>query len=463
MKKSFFSLFVVLATLAASAQSISLTDKKAAQRKQQSEPPLNESDKTSFGTTGGKNGSCGTFTVADIDGNVYNTVLIGSQCWMKENLKTTRYRNGAEIVYPGSNNTAWQNNTTGAYAWYNNDISLKNIYGALYNWYAASNTNGLCPTDWHVPDDAEFTQLTTFITGGNSTGGKQLKSCRAVNSPLGGECNTTIHPRWDYYDNFTYGTDDYGFSAFPGGYRYYDGSTFTLGFYGGIWSATAINATDAWNREMGSAFTNIFRTNYAKNYGFSVRCIRDEASIPEELNLQNIEIPGLSDTCFSATQTITASDFTIQSGASAILVAGHTILLNSVTRVYEGGYFHAFIDLSGEYCNASKNIISAHTPETANDTAGKSTEVTSVGFSDGAFFRVFPNPTVDKFTLEFKEFAACLVSTVEIYNMLGEKLFRTELAGKNQYELDISQHKPGIFLVKVINDNEIWIERVIRK
>jgi hypothetical protein len=89
-------------------------------------------------------------TITDIDGNIYNTVQIGSQCWMKENLRTTKYNDGSDIEYPGSDNNSWQNNTIGAYAWCNNDISWKGSYGAYYNWHAVSNTNGLCPLGWHV-------------------------------------------------------------------------------------------------------------------------------------------------------------------------------------------------------------------------------------------------------------------------------------------------------------------------
>jgi len=101
--------------------------------------------------------------VTDIDGNVYRTVQIGNQVWMAENLKTTKYPDGTSISYPGADNTAWQNNTTGAYAWYNNDISWKDSYGALYNWHAVNSDKGLCPPGWHVPSDAEWTQLVDYV------------------------------------------------------------------------------------------------------------------------------------------------------------------------------------------------------------------------------------------------------------------------------------------------------------
>eukprot|EP00825_Cyclidium_porcatum_P010076 TRINITY_DN15162_c0_g1_i1.p1 TRINITY_DN15162_c0_g1~~TRINITY_DN15162_c0_g1_i1.p1 ORF type:complete len:564 (+),score=55.59 TRINITY_DN15162_c0_g1_i1:400-2091(+) len=135
-------------------------------------------------------------TVTDYDGNVYDTIHIGTQIWMKQNLKTTHYKNGTAITYPGANNTAWQNNTNGAYAWYNNnEATYKNTYGALYNWYAV-NTGMLCPTGWHVPTDAEWTTLTTYL-GGEFIAGTKLKATTLWESP------------------HTIATNETGFTAFP--------------------------------------------------------------------------------------------------------------------------------------------------------------------------------------------------------------------------------------------------------
>ena len=157
---------------------------------------------------------CGDVLV-DIDGNTYNTVQIGDQCWMKENLKTTTYRNGTAIPNVTDAN-AWSNVHYGAYVWYDNDITWKDKYGALYNWFTTVDANGLCPTGWHVPTNDEWTALTDYIGGTGSPHGNELKSCRQMNSPLGGECNTNEHPRWNA-SHIHYGTDDYGFSGLPGG------------------------------------------------------------------------------------------------------------------------------------------------------------------------------------------------------------------------------------------------------
>jgi len=216
----------------------------------------------------------GTPTVTDIDGNVYNTVLFGSQCWMAENLKTTTYSNNTPIpnVTVGLN---WGSLTTGAYVWYDNDISWKNIYGAMYNWYAVNDSNSLCPSGWHVPSDDEWTALTNFIGGNGSPNGNKLKSCRQVGSPLGGNCNTIAHPRWNQ-DNTHYGTDDYGFSCLPGGYRFGPSGTFGyVGEYGLWWSSSGYSSVYAWCRYLHNESGSVYMDLYSKQSGYSVRCLKD--------------------------------------------------------------------------------------------------------------------------------------------------------------------------------------------
>ncbi len=220
-------------------------------------------------------GCPGMPTVTDIDGNTYNTVQFGTQCWMKENLKTTTYQNGTPI--PNVTDAGiWPNLTSGAYVWYENDISWKDLYGALYNWYATVDANGLCPTDWHVPTNDEWTTLTDFIGGTSSPHGNELKSCRRINSPLGGGCNTTEHPRWNEYTTQNYGTDDHGFSGLPGGYRNYVGAFKYSGNYGTWWTTTLDPTTDnAWRRLLSYSYGYVYGPQIGKIVGLSVRCLRD--------------------------------------------------------------------------------------------------------------------------------------------------------------------------------------------
>ncbi len=222
-------------------------------------------------------------TVTDMDGNVYNTIMIGEQEWMAENLKTTKYSNGLPINYPGEDNYAWNNNTDGAYAWIDNYISWKHIYGALYNWYAVDNENGLCPAGWRVPSDEDWTQLVDYVSSlgfpnSNVTGGagNALKSCRQAGSNLGG-CDTSEHPRWDSH-NTHQGFNEFGFSALPGGTR--DDNGYFSPFYGqyGLWwtsSEISWSTEDAFDWSMFNSHGHVGQTHDNKASGLSVRCIKN--------------------------------------------------------------------------------------------------------------------------------------------------------------------------------------------
>ena len=244
---------------------------------------LNAIDNITFFESGG-DFVCGVSTVTDIDGNVYNTLHMGGQCWMKENLKTTTYKNGTPIPNV-TDATAWTNLTTGAYVWYDNDINWKDNYGGLYNWFAVINTNGLCPTGWHVPSDDELAQLFDYVVAQgfpnqweNPNGtGNALKSCRQVNSPLGGDCNTSSHPRWAediYFSN--HGFDEFGFSALPGGRRHNGGSFNFIGYIGKWWSSTEDSSTNAWGWTIDHNGGHASRFSFeGKTRGFTVRCLWD--------------------------------------------------------------------------------------------------------------------------------------------------------------------------------------------
>jgi len=197
----------------------------------------------------------------DADGNYYSVVKIGTQTWMVENLKTTKYKDGTTIPLV-TDNTAWTALSTPAYCWYNNDATTyKNTYGALYNWYAV-NTAKLAPTGWHVPTDTEWTTLTTYL-GGESVAGGKLKEAGTGNwlSPNSGATNAT------------------GFSALPGGTRSYDGTFYFVGSYGYWWSSTEFDSTYAWNRAMGYSGSGVDRGGYTESGGFSVRCVKGDIPV----------------------------------------------------------------------------------------------------------------------------------------------------------------------------------------
>ncbi|MCD4698648.1 MAG: hypothetical protein K8S16_20655 [Bacteroidales bacterium] len=212
-------------------------------------------------------------TITDIDGNSYNTVLIGSQCWMKENLKTTTYRNGTTIPNV-TDPDEWDALTSGAYVWFDNDISWKDKYGALYNWYTTVDSSGLCPDGWHVPTEDEWDALTDYFGGMGPPHGNELKSCRQVDSSLGGECNTSEHPRWNS-NSSNYGTDNYGFSGLPGGYRYTYGPFYPIGHYGYWWTSTENSSNTAEGRILQYSESLVSSLYGSKPLGSSVRCLRD--------------------------------------------------------------------------------------------------------------------------------------------------------------------------------------------
>jgi len=216
--------------------------------------------------------------VADADGNMYSTVRIGSQIWMAENLKTTKYSDGTDI--PGvTDNTQWSSLTTPAYCWFNNnEMIYGSTCGALYNWYAVNTayaTKNVCPTGWHVPTKEDWQTLIVYLFtngfnyDGTTSGQKIAKSLAAVTN-------------WESSDEVgSVGNTDYpgkrnatGFTAFPCGYRHEEGNFYGIESYGLFWSSTD-DGSAYWHYALFSyeSFLNI-DVDIAKS-GLSVRCLRD--------------------------------------------------------------------------------------------------------------------------------------------------------------------------------------------
>jgi uncharacterized protein (TIGR02145 family) len=195
--------------------------------------------------------------LVDIDGNNYPVVKIGNQIWMKENLRVSRYRNGGQIPNVTTDNTGWGNLSTGAWSYYNNDVSNNSIYGKLYNWYTTKGDT-LCPTGWHVPTDAEWTTLTNYLGGEGVAGGKMKATGTAYwNDPNTGAINSS------------------GFSALPGGVRGSDGSFNYIIYFALFWSATESANDNAWLRNLFDSSGDVSRGVIGKSVGASVRCLRD--------------------------------------------------------------------------------------------------------------------------------------------------------------------------------------------
>jgi uncharacterized protein (TIGR02145 family) len=197
-------------------------------------------------------------TVYDIDGNEYKTIVIGTQTWMAENLRTTRYRNG-DAIPNVTENTEWAGLESGAYCNYNNTEDLDTIatYGRLYNWYAVDDSRKLAPKGWHIPTAAEWNTLITFL-GGDNIAADKLK-----------EVGNTHWADPFKSDNSS------GFTALPGGFRLDDWSTEHIGYYGNWWASNDWSVHSAPFLFMFFYSSNVHKGFNIKENGYSVRCIKD--------------------------------------------------------------------------------------------------------------------------------------------------------------------------------------------
>jgi len=193
----------------------------------------------------------------DASGNYYSVVKIGSQLWMAENLKTTKYRNGDDILN-FTNNTDWGMYPISSWCNYNNDPTNSVQLGKLYNWYAALDSRNITPIGWHVASDTDWTMLTTFLGGENTSGGKLKET----------EINHWLSPN-------TSATNEVGFTALPAGIRMTSGQFDNLGNNANWWSMTENGANYAWYRYLYKGSASVVRDYYNKNVGFSIRCVKD--------------------------------------------------------------------------------------------------------------------------------------------------------------------------------------------
>ncbi len=199
--------------------------------------------------------------VVDIDGNVYNTVQIGTQTWMAGNLRTSHYNDGAPIPNV-KDNTEWNNLTSGAYAWYDNDSALYEIpYGKLYNWYAIE-TGKLCPAGWHVANEDEWLLLGSYL-GGSSVAGGKLKATGTIENGDG----LWLAPN-------TGATNSTGFNGLPGGRRYSNGAFEQIGIKG-VWWSSIDNPGYSFSWGTENINERLNGASYNVKNGVSVRCIKD--------------------------------------------------------------------------------------------------------------------------------------------------------------------------------------------
>jgi len=204
-----------------------------------------------------------TGTIRDIDGNVYQVVRIGKQCWMAENLKVTKYRNGEWIINVASPDS-WSDLSIGAYCNYDNNFDNTSIYGNLYNWYAVRDKRNIAPDGWHVPTDSEWQELVDYL-GGDTQAGEKMKS-------IGMDDNSD--DPWDEPNEGA--TNESGFSALPGGYRSSNGIFDGEGSSSYFWFSTETSSSTAYGRYLYYDKSNVFSYDSSEQKaGYSIRCVKD--------------------------------------------------------------------------------------------------------------------------------------------------------------------------------------------
>ncbi len=211
------------------------------------------------GTTYGDNLTFATdpLEVYDMNDNVYHVMRIGTQLWTIENLKATTPWDASGDVPLIADGIEWSNMASPGYCWYNNDARYKDIYGALYNWWAVS-WRRLCPVDWHVPTESDWRVFANFLGGESIAGGKMKEA----------GLNHWLDPNID-------ATNESGFTALPGGYRAPDGIFYLVGSFGEFWTSSENSLDDAWFRSLGYNVGTLGRGYDSKKAGYSIRCIRD--------------------------------------------------------------------------------------------------------------------------------------------------------------------------------------------
>lgn len=201
-------------------------------------------------------GNSGSF-VDERDNQTYNWVRIGEQVWMSENLNVEKFRNG-DIIPHAKTEEEWKKARASkqpAWCYYDNEPANGEKYGKLYNWYAVNDSRGLTPAGWHIPSDAEWTQLIEYLEGKNGAG-KKMKSTNG----------------WKDNGN---GTNECNFLGLPCGIRSYFGSFNYFGNYAYWWSSTESNTDFAYTRSLYFESADVFRGSLGKGSGFSVRCLKD--------------------------------------------------------------------------------------------------------------------------------------------------------------------------------------------
>lgn len=200
--------------------------------------------------------------VKDADGNTYQTIKIGNQLWMAENLRTSKFCNGDAISHVKDEND-WRYTKEAAWCYQDNNIKLGKEYGKIYNWHTVADDRNICPCGWKVPDESDWDALAEAL-GGNAVAGGKMKVKGSVEENTG-----------PWHDLNESGTNESGFNGLPGGGRDGVGGFLKPGFAGGWWSSTPESSDAAFGRGLAGGAGNLLRDSEHKNSGFSIRCVKE--------------------------------------------------------------------------------------------------------------------------------------------------------------------------------------------
>jgi uncharacterized protein (TIGR02145 family) len=298
--------------------------------------------------------------VTDIDGNQYNSVIIGTQEWQKENLNVSKYADGT-VIPQVTDPTQWSALTTGAWCYYQNNTANGAIYGKLYNWYAVmgiyddasaaypSLRKQLAPQGWHIPSDAEWTTLTTYL-GGESVAGGKMKS---TGTSLWLSPNTAA-------------TNESGFTGLPRGNRSNNGTFYSFGYFSQWWSSSEFTTVSAWTLVLSYNNGNATRTPGSKSAGFSVRLINNTLLDNQSIKSNSFNIypnPAIDNVVIDLGNLTTVSNWSYkifntlgQEVLKGVLSSQQNIVqLNNIKG--QGIYFVKMYDSSNNLMDTKKIII----------------------------------------------------------------------------------------------------------
>jgi uncharacterized protein (TIGR02145 family) len=275
--------------------------------------------------------------VTDVDGNQYNSVIIGTQEWMKENLNVSKYSDGT-IIPQVTDSAQWANLTTGAWCYYNNDPANGAVYGKLYNWYAVAGIHDndpntpnkiLAPTGYYIPTDDEWTNLITFLGGTDAAGGVMKSTTFHWNTPNLGATNSS---------NFT---------GLPGGYLQIPEGWFQMiGINGFWWSFSEQSIDYSWGRSIANYTTQSSRPQPNKKAGISVRCIRNSSLYNTTFESNKLKLfpnPVFSILNVKAEKNLINQPYSIIDGIGRVVLNGNLNELDNTTinveQLTKGIYF----------------------------------------------------------------------------------------------------------------------------